>query len=542
MGSTITLSAPFDMSAINFEDLQDGTDTFVSSTEVDITAVGGHKFVFYGSGFSDIYRGLPLNGQVSSFTIDGILTATESGENPVYLEGFGWRATGLADGTVNGSSGDDTLISFENTAYGNGGDDVLQAIYAESILVGGAGNDTYQGFTEGGYAADTTVSYADATSGIRVSLLVAGGQDVGAGLGFDTLTDITNLTGSAFNDRLTGNDLPNILDGGGGHDTLIGGAGNDTIIAYDAADTISGGAGSDTVTYFLSAPLVLDMANIKSVETVIGSSFGDTIVASDHKVTLEGQDGNDTLTGSPAADTLVGGTGNDVMDGGAGRDVATYAGSHNGVTVDLSIAGPQFVSNYSGTDTLISISSLIGSSHDDTVTGDDSSNILVGGAGNDTLSGGKGNDVIEGGNGADTLTGGAGADTFLYEHHCADSLGVVSGSEISTVTAMDTITDYVSGRDHFQFADNGHALLPSVVDLASGTVNAASLESDLDAVLSGVGAFGAVLITASSGDLAGHSYLVVNYGNIHPAFSANDIVIAFGAGSHLTGFGASDFI
>ena len=45
----------------------------------------------------------------------------------------------------------------------------------------------------------------------------------------DTLTEIENLTGSAFSDTLTGDAGNNVLKGLAGNDTLIGGAGNDTL-------------------------------------------------------------------------------------------------------------------------------------------------------------------------------------------------------------------------------------------------------------------------------------------------------------------------
>ena len=55
--------------------------------------------------------------------------------------------------------------------------------------------------------------------------------------GTDTLRNLENLWGSAFNDRLTGSTGANELQGGNGNDTLNGGAGN---------DTLTGGAGLDS--------------------------------------------------------------------------------------------------------------------------------------------------------------------------------------------------------------------------------------------------------------------------------------------------------
>ena len=64
---------------------------------------------------------------------------------------------------------------------------------------------------------------------------------------------------------------------------------------------------------------------------------------------------------------------------------------------------------------------MIGTSFNDTITGDSADNrlegrggddIISGGAGNDMLLGGEGNDIIDGGDGNDTLIAGQGNDTL----------------------------------------------------------------------------------------------------------------------------------
>src|SRR6185369_16387800 len=99
---------------------------------------------------------------------------------------------------------------------------------------GGNGDD----ILDGGAGIDTA-SYADAASGVTVSLAEHDAQDTG-GAGSDTLINIENLTGSAFDDTLTGDANANTLSGLEGDDTLQGGAGN---------DTLDGGTGNDTASY-----------------------------------------------------------------------------------------------------------------------------------------------------------------------------------------------------------------------------------------------------------------------------------------------------
>jgi len=81
--------------------------------------------------------------------------------------------------------------------------------------------------------------------------------------------------------------------------------------------------------------------------------------------------------------------------------------------VDLRQSGPQWISTYSGTDTLISIEQLTGSAYADTLTGNTAANRLAGGEGDDTLNGQDGDDWLDGGAGNDRLTGGPGTDTVL---------------------------------------------------------------------------------------------------------------------------------
>lgn len=70
----------------------------------------------------------------------------------------------------------------------------------------------------------------------------------------DYLISIENVVGSAFDDRLSGNDRANTLsggagddrlDGGDGDDVLDGGAGDDELEGGDDGDVLNGGAGND---------------------------------------------------------------------------------------------------------------------------------------------------------------------------------------------------------------------------------------------------------------------------------------------------------
>ncbi|MEO7691517.1 MAG: calcium-binding protein, partial [Sphingomonas sp.] len=113
-------------------------------------------------------------------------------------------------------------------------------------LIGGAGNDT--------------ANYTDATGGVTVSLALAGVQ--ATGWGNDTLSGIENLSGSLFNDTLTGDAVANILSSGAGDDILNGGAGADILLGGSGADkfVFDLGTGQDTVGDFVSGSDKLDLS------------------------------------------------------------------------------------------------------------------------------------------------------------------------------------------------------------------------------------------------------------------------------------------
>ena len=135
---------------------------------------------------------------------------------------------------------------------------------------------------------------------------------------------------------------------------------------------------------------------------------------------LNGLAGNDELNGGAGNDTLNGGAGADVLDGGADSNIASYVDASVGVVVYLKASDGSNEGEAAG-DTYSNIENLTGSGHDDTLQGDDDSNVIRGGGGNDVLNGGAGldfiygqtgNDTIQGGGGDDTLNGDAGNDTI----------------------------------------------------------------------------------------------------------------------------------
>lgn len=121
-----------------------------------------------------------------------------------------------------------------------------------------------------------------------------------------------------------------------------------------------------------------------------------------------------------------------------------------------------------------------------------------GGGGDDDITMGAGRDRLSGGGGSDTLDGGAGRDRFVY-----------AGVGQSGGTAHDTIIGFDARKDAF---DLDTAITGIDATVASGALNAGTFATDVkNAVGAGQLAAGhAVLFTATSGDLAGHTILVVD--------------------------------
>src|SRR3954454_14976114 len=163
------------------------------------------------------------------------------------------------DDQINGFAGNDTIIAHQGNDIVDGGDDhdLIRGNEGDDILLGGNGDDYLDGGTgddllDGGAGLDR-VSYApSATGGVTVDLRIQGvAQNTGQGV--DTLIGIEHLTGSPFNDTLTGNDGDNWLWGGSdglgndGNDTISALGGNDLVEVGHGDHLLDGGTGTDTL-------------------------------------------------------------------------------------------------------------------------------------------------------------------------------------------------------------------------------------------------------------------------------------------------------
>jgi Ca2+-binding RTX toxin-like protein len=535
-----------------------------------INAGGGNDLVEVGPGNATADGGagndtLSLLDQIST-TPAGVAislaaqgAAQVTGEGTMLLTGF----ENLSGGTAN-----DTLT-------GDGGDNVLAGDLGNDVLAGGAGNDILYGdgrilidghdtgtsgpittyadvaaafstpeapltdgddLLEGGLGDDQlyggggsdTASYAHASGAVQVALGdgAAAGSSSGAD-GNDTLHDIENITGSAFDDDLFGNAGANVVSGGDGDDQLRGNGGDDTLLGGNGDDFLNGGAGNDTldggagwdraafatgatagVTVNLNVAGAQNTGHgfdtLANIEHVSGTSFADTLTGNGGDNWLWGEGGNDMLSAGGGNDLVTVGPGNATADGGGGTDAISFLDQISavaaGVTVSLALQGAAQATG-EGSMTLTGFENLSGSVANDILTGNAANNVIAGDSGNDVLNGGDGDDTLYGdgriwidshgtaGSGPITTFG----DVFVLDGEADgnDTLSGGKGNDILVGGGGDDVLSGGAGNDTFVFgAASGH-------DRITDFANKDHVEFD---ATSGVHSFSDLTLSASGKD------------------------------------------
>lgn len=253
------------------EQANQGTDLVMSSIDYTLgthleklTLTGSDALSGTGNSSNNV-----ITGNVGDNTLRGL-----AGQD--FLRGLD------GEDTLIGAGGSDRLIggADNDILIGGGGNDILKGGLDDDLLIGAAGDDKLYG----GDGIDTA-SYSDAASGVVVNLGLSSAQNT-ISAGHDLLSDIENLIGSNYHDRLIGNSLNNEISGGSGADQLYGRAGNDILSGGSGRDLLLGNAGDDI--------LIGDAGN----DTIRGGTGADTIILN----SLSGID--DILDFSPDEDLL----------------------------------------------------------------------------------------------------------------------------------------------------------------------------------------------------------------------------------------------
>ena len=444
-----------------------------------IAGLGGNDSIFGGAGDDSLSGGAGNDLLVGGAGADIIKGGAD--EDTVSYMGSpmgvnvnlraGTASGGDAEGdeledieNVMGSMYDDTLSGSRviNKMWGLGGNDTLFGDKEDDMLDGGDGDDSLDGgdgddTLEGGAGADVLTggedddraSYANSMMGVTVRLHASqamGGDAEGDTWGDmvtveytnpdpeaednileETVPDIVHLTGSAMADTLAGDSRDNMISGGGGDDKIYGGpgGGDDTLEGGMGNDMLFGGIGADT----LKGDGGDDMLNGGAGNDIFyGGAGSDMIYADDSDTTINGwlspEDAAATATALGIEDdtaTTVNEATDEVARDPMTVDTVSYERLEEAVQKTLGAGG------------ITNIENIIGTSENDTLTGD------------------GGNNVIEGGDGADGLNGGAGNNTVSYVNSDRrvsidlDNSNTNDGSGIHTASGGhaqgDTLTD-----------------------------------------------------------------------------------------------------
>ena len=366
--------------------------------------------------------------------LTGVASGTAIGTDQlISIEGVGGSdfgdqiQLGNGDGWCGGKAGDDTL-------RGGSGNDGFQGGSGNDVIDGGAGFDTVN------YMDDGYDSAGISTHGVTVDLALGTATDNWGNT--DTLISIENIRSSFLNDNLIGSDDANDLYGQDGDDMMLGGGGGDLLDGGLGDDTLDGGSNDqdgDIADYRQAVSNVI-------VNLLLGTATGG--YGSDTLLNIEyvfGSAFNDQLTGDANDNRFLPGQGNDTVDGGGGtKDTVMYWDSSAGVVVDL-LTGVASGTEI-GTDQLISIEEVVGTSFDDHIQLGVSDGWIDSNAGVDTLLGGVGNDAFRAGSGNDLIDGGAGFDMVNYIDGGYDSAGI-STHGVTVNLVLGTATDNWGNTD-----------------------------------------------------------------------------------------------
>ena len=425
---------------------------------------------------------------------------------------------GLGNETLTGGHGNDIFrVGFggTETIVGGGGNDKANfhgGLTAADSFDGGIGNDEV--YLNGDYSAGLTLG---ASTFVSVETLVLVGNftynltmnaaTVAAG---DTMTvraanlgPAHGLTFDASADTAGGNYF---IYSGSGNDVLTGGNGNDLFSSGSGTDTVHAGGGND----------VIEMnGNLTAADTIDGGSGTDTLFLSG--------DYSAGLTLGAATVTNI-------------ERITLKAGHSYNLTIDNATVTAGHTMTFAGNALGAGDSFVFDGSHDTS----GGTLVIDGGAGNDSLTGGWANDVIKAGNGTNAITGGGGSDMLLGGSG-VDTF-VYNNVSDSTSSHYDRVETFNANQDFFQL--NGVTVGGIDPIVTSGHLSGTHFDSDLatDVGAAQLAAHHAVLFTADSGNLAGHTFLVVDVNGTAGYQAGQDLVIDVTGGTNLNSLSTGNFI
>ena len=435
---------------------------------------------------------------------------------------------------------------IQNSVTGLGGDDVLNALSNDRVVIEGT-TYSFNNFLSGGDGGDT--------------LKGGGGVDYLSGdVGNDTLNGGAgddSILGGDGNDILHGDDGNDYLAGDGGADQYFGDNGDDTLVASTGATVLDGGSGTDT----LVGNGLLNTATITGVEILMVNRNVTLTAAQINAFATLQSDGIGPGNSYAVTMATAGSIGGNFLV--QANTVVTVAGSTGADTINLALltstlylsAGDNFGGNVltggSGHDEIIAGNggdTLNGGGGDDFLKGGDGGDTLNGGGGVDSMAGGAGNDILHGNDGTDYLRGDEGADQYFGDNG-DDTLDASTGA---TVLDGGSGTDTLIGNGLLNTATitgveilkvNSNITLTAAQINAFTTLQSTSLGNNYTVTMATAGSIGGnFLVQANTGVTVTGS---TGADTINLALLTSNVSLSAGdnlGGNVLTGGSGNDFL
>jgi Ca2+-binding RTX toxin-like protein len=343
---------------------------------------GDNAYGVWGSAYGDVLIGNGIDNSLRGDAGNDQLHGGSGADQADYFNSPGAVVVNLNLAVAEDGWGNtDTLDSIEGVR-GSAFDDVFVGTVGDNRFWGEAGNDTIYGF-----GGTDLVAYFDSPTGVVVDLSSGTAQD---GFGdTDSLYNIVNVVGGAFNDIISGDWSNNVLTGGAGDDVLMGRGGDDILNGDDGLDTASYAENAGPIAVYMSDLQVYEYAadtftllsidTLNSIERVVGTEYDDYYDATDFV----------------GFNVFQGGGGDDIINGN-GQTWLDYSDAANGLIIDLNAAIPNGGTLAGvGNDEFGGIAGIIGSNGADTVLGAFANETFRLGAGDDRIDGGGGSDTVD---------------------------------------------------------------------------------------------------------------------------------------------------
>ncbi|HEY8572764.1 calcium-binding protein [Phenylobacterium sp.] len=293
----------------------DGHDYLRGDAGKDVIKAGDGDDLLYGNADDDELHGEDgwdraayASGATAGVKVDLNLQGTwqDTGSQGYdYLTGIEHLSGTIFDDELIGDEGANWIWGGSNTT-GVTGNDVIHAGKGDDLVEVGTGDH----YLDGGDDVDVLSFFGNATditsAGVEASLALQGSVQWTL-QGNMEFKGFEGLSGSIYDDKLSGDGDANLLAGAAGGDYLDGAEGDDTLLGDGHVRAYSHGTGT-------SGPIVTDID-----VTWNGSSF---------------PGGADTLDGGKGNDSLTGGVGADVLWGAGGEDHFVYTRAEDSKPTD----------------------------------------------------------------------------------------------------------------------------------------------------------------------------------------------------------------